>query len=38
MEPFIKAGANGLVSVLGLYVDDAHGTLWAYSADAGNGS
>jgi sugar lactone lactonase YvrE len=37
MEPFIEAGANGLVSVLGLYADDAHNTLWACSADAGNG-
>ena len=37
MEPFIKAGANGLVSVLGLYVDDARQTLWACSGDAGNG-
>ena len=36
-EPFIKAGANGLVSVLGLYADEAHNTLWACSADAGNG-
>jgi sugar lactone lactonase YvrE len=36
-EPFIPAGANGLVSVLGLYVDEARGLLWACSADAGNG-
>ncbi len=36
-EPFIEAGANGLVSVLGLYTDDARGTLWACSSDAGNG-
>ncbi len=36
-EPFIKAGANGLVSVLGLYVDEANNTLWACSADADNG-
>src|SRR5574341_548174 len=36
-EPFIEAGANGLVSVLGLYADDARGILWACSADAGNG-
>ncbi len=35
-EPFIEAGANGLVSVLGLYADDASGTLWACSSDAGN--
>ena len=37
-EPFIKAGANGLVSVLGLYADEAHNRLWACSADAGNGN
>lgn len=36
-EPFIKAGENGLVSVLGLYADDATNTLWACSSDAGNG-
>jgi sugar lactone lactonase YvrE len=36
-EPFIQAGANGLVSVLGLYADDVRGILWACSADAGNG-
>lgn len=35
-EPFIEAGANGLVSVLGLYADDTTGTLWACSSDAGN--
>ena len=35
--PFIEAGANGLVSVLGLYVDETRGMLWACSADAGNG-
>jgi hypothetical protein len=33
-EPFIEAGANGLVSVLGLYADDATSTLWACSSDA----
>jgi sugar lactone lactonase YvrE len=34
--PFIAAGANGLVSVLGLLAtDDA---LWACSSDAGNGA
>jgi sugar lactone lactonase YvrE len=37
MEPFIEAGANGLVSVLGLWADEAAGTLWACSSDAGNG-
>jgi sugar lactone lactonase YvrE len=36
-EPFIQAGANGLVSVLGVYADDARATLWACSSDAGNG-
>lgn len=36
-DPFIAAGANGLVSVLGLYADDARGILWACSSDAGNG-
>ncbi len=36
-EPFIAAGSNGLVSVLGLYADDARGLLWACSSDAGNG-
>jgi len=36
-QPFIKAGENGLVSVLGLYADDATNTLWACSSDAGNG-
>lgn len=36
-EPFIPDGANGLVSVLGLYVDVPRGLLWACSADAGNG-
>ena len=35
--PFIEAGANGLVSVLGLYADDSRGILWACSCDAGNG-
>jgi sugar lactone lactonase YvrE len=37
MEPFIDPGANGLVSVLGLWADDARNTLWACSSDAGNG-
>jgi sugar lactone lactonase YvrE len=36
-EPFIEAGANGLVSVLGLYANEGRGLLWACSADAGNG-
>ncbi|MBI5950376.1 MAG: substrate-binding domain-containing protein [Chloroflexi bacterium] len=35
-EPFIAAGENGLVSVLGLYADEASNTLWACSSDAGN--
>ncbi|RPI87603.1 MAG: hypothetical protein EHM41_04375 [Chloroflexi bacterium] len=37
MEPFIEPGVNGLVSVLGLWADDARSTLWACSSDAGNG-
>lgn len=37
MEPFIEPGANGLVSVLGLWADDKSNTLWACSSDAGNG-
>ncbi len=37
MEPFIEPGTNGLVSVLGLWADDARNTLWACSSDAGNG-
>lgn len=36
-ELFIEPGTNGLVSVLGLYVDEKRGLLWACSADAGNG-
>jgi sugar lactone lactonase YvrE len=35
--PFIPAGANGLVSVLGLWADDERGLLWACSCDAGLG-
>jgi sugar lactone lactonase YvrE len=37
MEPFIESGANGLVSVLGLWADEDRDTLWACSSDAGNG-
>lgn len=37
MEPFIEAGANGLVSVLGLWADEKQNTLWACSSDFGNG-
>ncbi|HVN53308.1 MAG TPA: SMP-30/gluconolactonase/LRE family protein [Anaerolineaceae bacterium] len=37
MEPFIPSGSNGLVSVLGLWADQARNTLWACSSDAGNG-
>jgi sugar lactone lactonase YvrE len=37
MESFVAPGTNGLVSVLGLWADDARGTLWACSSDAGNG-
>jgi sugar lactone lactonase YvrE len=35
--PFIPAGSNGLVSVLGMYADDPTNTLWVCSSDAGNG-
>lgn len=35
-EPFIRAGANGLISVLGLYVDHSRNLLWACSSDYGN--
>ena len=35
-EPFIEAGANGLVSVIGVYVDESDNTLWACSSDAGH--
>jgi sugar lactone lactonase YvrE len=35
-EPFIEAGTNGLVSVLGLYVDHTRNLLWACSSDYGN--
>src|SRR4029079_2638812 len=34
--PFIDADAAGLVSVLGLYADDATNTLWACNSDADN--
>ena len=34
--PFIEAGSNGLVSVLGLYVDETENILWACSSDAGH--
>jgi hypothetical protein len=37
MEPFVEAGANALVSVLGLWADEEHQTLWACNSDAGNG-
>lgn len=35
--PFIAAGTNGLVSVIGLYAHTASNTLWVCSSDAGNG-
>jgi sugar lactone lactonase YvrE len=35
-DPFIAAGSNDLVSVLGLYAHDASMTLWVCSSDAGN--
>jgi sugar lactone lactonase YvrE len=37
VEAFIESGANGLVSVLGLYADSTRDVLWACSSDAGNG-
>ncbi len=37
MEPFIEPGANGLVSVLGLWADETRNILWACSSDFGNG-
>jgi sugar lactone lactonase YvrE len=36
--PLIAAGTGGMISVLGLYVDDATNTLWVCSSDAGNGA
>jgi hypothetical protein len=36
MEPFIEAGSNGLISVLGLWPDEQRNTLWACSSDFGN--
>lgn len=32
-QPFIPAGSNGLLSVLGVLADEAHGTLWVCSSD-----
>jgi sugar lactone lactonase YvrE len=38
-KPFIEPDAkNKLVSVIGVYADDATGTLWVCSSDAGNGA
>jgi sugar lactone lactonase YvrE len=37
MQPFIAPGSNGLVSVLGLWVDEKCNILWACSSDYGNG-
>lgn len=37
MSPFIEAGANGLISVLGLWADEERDILWACSSDPGNG-
>ena len=38
-EPFIEPDSdNDLVSVIGLYADDAHDILYVCSSDAGNGS
>jgi sugar lactone lactonase YvrE len=36
-SPLIPAGTGMMVSVLGLYVDDATNTLYVCSSDAGNG-
>jgi sugar lactone lactonase YvrE len=35
-EPFIAPGTNGLISVLGLWADEARNTLWACSSDVGS--
>ena len=37
MDPFIEAGSNGLISVLGLWPDEKRNILWACSSDFGNG-
>ncbi len=37
MDSFIEPGVNGLVSVLGLWADEARNILWACSSDFGNG-
>jgi len=37
MDPFIEAGSNGLISVLGLWADEVRNILWACSSDFGNG-
>lgn len=34
-QPFVPAGANGLMSVQGLLADDMRGLLWACTADLG---
>jgi sugar lactone lactonase YvrE len=35
--PFIEADENnGLISIIGVYADDANNTLWVCSSDAGN--
>lgn len=36
-EPFIKAGSNGLVSAIGMLLDENKGTLWVCSSDPGVG-
>ena len=36
-EPFIAQGAGGITNVLGVFADDAAGTLWACSTTVSNG-
>lgn len=36
-EPFIAPGSNGLVSAIGLFLDEEAGTLWVCSSDPGVG-
>lgn len=35
-EIFVKAGAHGLVSVVGVYAEESSNTLWACNADVGH--
>lgn len=36
-EPFIGRGSGGITNVLGVFADDASGTLWACSTTVGSG-